>query len=117
MPAGAGMTFSTASAFIRMMGSDDAQAQEGFCMSEHKAKFLDCTGAAAPKLNLWPAVMISREEIEAEVERLASLAPPAGGRRASLIVHPFAEAPGLGLAPGIRVTLNVLKPGEQTKPI
>ena len=44
-------------------------------MSEHKAKFLDCTGAAAPKLKLWPAVVISREEIEAEVERLTHLSP------------------------------------------
>src|SRR5262249_56485453 len=69
------------------------------------------------KLNLWPAVVISREEIEAEVERLTSLAPPATGRRTSLIVHPYAEEPGLGLAPSIRVALNVLKPGEQTKPI
>src|SRR5215813_14950677 len=86
-------------------------------MSAHKAKFLDRTGATAPKLNLWPAVVIPREEIEAEVERLASLAPPATGRRTSLIVHPYAEEPGLGLAPGIRVALNVLKPGEQTKPI
>jgi gentisate 1,2-dioxygenase len=82
-----------------------------------KAKFLDCTGASAPKLNLWPAVVISGEEIGAEIERLVSLSPPASGRRASLIVHPYAEEPGLGLAPGIRVALNVLKPGEQTQPI
>jgi gentisate 1,2-dioxygenase len=32
-------------------------------------------------------------------------------------VHPNATEPGLGLAPGIRVTLNVLKPGERTRPI
>lgn len=86
-------------------------------MNEHKAKFLDCTGTSAPKLNLWPAVVISREEIEAEVGRLTSLSPPATGRRTSLIVRPFAEEPGLGLAPSIRVALTVLKPGEQTQPI
>jgi len=86
-------------------------------MSEQKVKFIDRSGTPAPKLNLWPAVVISREEIEAEVERLTSLSPPATGRRTSLIVHPYAEEPGLGLAPSIRVALNVLKPGEQTKPI
>jgi len=83
------------------------QAEEDFSMSE-KAKFLDCTGASAPKLNLWPAVVISGEEIEAEIERLASLSPPASGRRASLIVHPYAEEPGLGLPPasGWRLTCS-----------
>jgi gentisate 1,2-dioxygenase len=86
-------------------------------MSEHKAKFLDCTDIAAPQLNLWPAVVIPKADIEAEVERLANIPAPTTGRRTSLIVHPCAEEPGLGLAPGIRVTLNVLKPGEQTKPI
>lgn len=86
-------------------------------MSEVKAKFVDQTGAAAPKLDLWPAVVIPREDIEAEVARLASLPAPANGRRSSLVVHPRAEAPGLGLLPGIRVTINVLRPGEETKPI
>ena len=39
----------------------------------------------------------SKEEIEAEVSRLASLPPPANGRRRSLIVHP--NDTGTGLAP------------------
>jgi gentisate 1,2-dioxygenase len=34
-----------------------------------------------------------------------------------LIVHPSAQAPGLGLAPGITVSLDVLLPGEGTLPI
>jgi len=72
--------------------------------------------AVAP-LDLWPALVIPRAEIEAEVDRLARLAPPADGRRHSLVVHPRASAPGLGLAPGIRVTLEVLLPGEKTRPI
>ena len=80
-------------------------------------KFVDRSGASAPKLNLWPSVLISKEDIEAEVTRLADSLAPANGRRASLIVHPNAREPGLGLAPGIRVTLNVLRPGEQTQPI
>ena len=86
-------------------------------MDTQNGKFVDCSGASAPKLNLWPSILISKEDIEAEVARLADGSTPANGRRASQIVHPNAREPGLGLAPGIRVTLNVLRPGEQTQPI
>ena len=86
-------------------------------MSDRKAEFRDCTGAPAPELELWPAVVIPKRDIEAEIERLAQLPAPPNGRRMSLIVHPHATEPGLGLAPGIRVTLNVLKPDERTRPI
>jgi gentisate 1,2-dioxygenase len=51
------------------------------------------------------------------VQRLAGLPFPANGRRSSLIVHPNAQPPGLGLAPGIRVSIDVLLPGERTQPI
>lgn len=80
--------------------------------------FADITGAPAPAFGGWwePAV-ISRAEIEAEVARLGALPAPANGRRESLIVHPRASAPGRGLAPGIRVTLSVLLPGESTEPV
>jgi gentisate 1,2-dioxygenase len=80
-------------------------------------KFVDCSGASEPKLNLWPSVLISKEDIEAEVTWLADSPAPANGRRTSLIVHPNAREPGFGLAPGIRVTLSVLRPGEQTQSI
>lgn len=66
--------------------------------------------------SFWPPHIITREEIDAEVERLASI-DPRDGRRESLIVHPAATAPGYGLAPGIRVTLSVLLPGERTPPV
>ena len=82
-----------------------------------EAQFLDRSGAAAPPLALWPALVVPRTAIEAEVERLAALPAPANGRRSALIVHPRAQEPGLGLAPGIRVSLNVLRPGETTRPI
>ena len=64
----------------------------------------------------WEPVVFTAEEIDAEAERLASLPAPAGGRRQSLFAHPRSSAPGLGLLPGIRVTLSVLKPGERTAP-
>ncbi len=65
----------------------------------------------------WPALIVTREQIEAEIERLASVARPADGQRRSLVVHPRATRPGLGLAPGIRVALEVLLPGEETEPV
>src|SRR5713226_6713255 len=85
--------------------------------SETPAKFVDCTGVAAPKLDLWPAIVIPKAAIEAEIETLARLPAPQNGRRSALIVHPYSKPPGLGLAPGIQVSINVLQPGERTKPI
>ncbi len=86
-------------------------------MSEGVARFVDRTGFTARPIDLWPPVVIPKERIEEEVRRLAGLPAPANGRRAALIVHPFAQEPGLGLAPGIQVSLNVLLPGERTAPI
>lgn len=86
-------------------------------MTEQKARFIDRTGTAALLPELWPALVIPKADIDAEIERLAGLPPPANGRRTSLVVHPSAQEPGLGLAPGIRVAIDVLNPGEQTQPI
>ncbi|MFQ6016971.1 MAG: cupin domain-containing protein [Kiloniellaceae bacterium] len=84
-------------------------------MTEQAQYFIDRTGVRRDRpLDLWPSVVIPKEQIETEIERLADLPKPANGRRESLIVHPRASEPGLGLAPGIRVTLSVLKPGEKT---
>jgi gentisate 1,2-dioxygenase len=78
--------------------------------------FVDRTGAAEPKLELIPAVIIPKEAIDQEVERLASLPAPANGRRVSRIVNPVTGV-GDGLAPGVAVSISVLKPGEHTAPI
>ena len=77
--------------------------------------FRDQTGATPKDLDLWPPVVITKEEIDAEIERLASLPVPANGRRRALIVHPRNKLSN-GLAPGIQVALDVLKPGERTVP-
>jgi gentisate 1,2-dioxygenase len=78
----------------------------------------DISGAkASDGLDLWEPVTVTGEAINAEVERLASIPRPENGRRESLLFHPRAEKLGKGLAPGIRVTLSVLKPGESTAPI
>jgi len=76
--------------------------------------FVDVSGAAPRQQNMWPSIVIHKEEIDAEIARLIDIARPANGRRASRIVHPQARAPGLGLAPGTDVTINVVNPGEQT---
>lgn len=83
-------------------------------MTEEGVRFVDTSGEESRPLDLWPAVIITKEQIEAEAQRLASLPRPGNGRRQSIIAHPLATEPGLGLAPGIRVTLEVLLPGERT---
>src|SRR5688500_15652468 len=76
--------------------------------------FVDRTGEAPRPVEWWDPLVIPREDIEGEIERLASLPRPDDGRRRSVIAHPMAEEPGLGLAPGIEVALEVLLPGEET---
>jgi len=78
---------------------------------------VDISGAAPREQEMWPSIVIPRAAIEGEIARLADQPRPANGRRAALIVHPLAKGPGLGLAPRIDVTVNVLKPGEATAPL
>ena len=76
--------------------------------------FVDVSGAAPREQNKWPSIVIPKEAIDLEIARLIDAPRPDNGRRASLIVHPQATAPGLGLAPGTDVTINVVNPGERT---
>src|SRR5690606_8514686 len=76
--------------------------------------FVDVSGAAARPQHQWDPVLIPKEDIDREIERLIAAPRPANGRRASLIVHPAASGPGLGLTPGTDVTINVVNPGETT---
>jgi gentisate 1,2-dioxygenase len=80
------------------------------------AGFADVSGEAAPPNHPWSPVIITKAQIDAEIERLADAPRPDDGRRRSLIVHPAALPQAPGLAPGIQVALNVLKPGERTRP-
>jgi len=79
-------------------------------------EFADRTGAPAERVQLITPVVVPKDAIEEEIERLASLPAPANGRRVSSIVNP-ATGVGSGFAPGISVSISVLKPGERTKPI
>ena len=76
--------------------------------------FIDVSGAAPREQDKWPSIVIPKEAIDLEIARLIDAPKPDNGRRASLIVHPNARAPGLGLAPGTDVTINVVNPGERT---
>ena len=81
--------------------------------------FMDRSGWTPEELDLWEPIKISKEEIDEEIDRLASQPRPSNGRRHSLIVHPRWQELGVGpgLNPGVRVTLEVLLPGEETTPI
>src|SRR5260221_6686846 len=78
-------------------------------------RFIDRSGAPPTALDLWPSIVIPKETIEGEVERVARLPRPANGRRRALIAPPRGDA-GNGLAPGIEVALDVLLRGERTVP-
>jgi gentisate 1,2-dioxygenase len=82
-----------------------------------KFRFVDVSAAAARPQELWPSIIVPKEAIDAEIERLASSALPASGRRAAAVDHPMNRAPVPALAPGIDVTIHVLKPGEHSAPI
>ena len=85
-----------------------------------KAIFVNATGQPAPKLeDLWPSIsiVVPKEDIDAEMARLADVPRPADGRRRSLIVHPLSPGGRAGPGPGIQLSLEVLRPGERTTPI
>jgi gentisate 1,2-dioxygenase len=85
-------------------------------MEQNDFQFVDRTGLPVEPVKLIAPVVIPKEAIEAEVERLASLPAPANGRRVSMVLNPHTGV-GNGFTPGTAVSLSVLKPGEQTKPI
>ena len=85
-------------------------------MQQENFTFVDRTGAPSKPAPLMSPIVVSREAIEAEVERLAGLPAPSNGRRVSYVVNPAAGA-GDAFAPGIAVSISVLKAGERTTPI
>lgn len=80
------------------------------------ASFVDFTGTPPRDNHYWSPILIKSAQIDAEIERLANLPKPANGRRSSIVAHPDAPKDIPSLAPGIRVTIDVLLPGERTEP-
>ena len=81
------------------------------------ARFIDDLETPQNRVVPWPALLVRRAEIEAQVERLAALPWPVGGRRRVLISHPDAPGDAPGFTPSIRVALEVLLPGERSTPL
>lgn len=80
-------------------------------------RFTDISERAPRKQEFWPTLIVPRAAIDAEIERLASIARPSTGRRSSAISHPSNTGPVPAFAPGIDVTIEVLKPGEESLPV
>jgi gentisate 1,2-dioxygenase len=80
-------------------------------------KFHDVSDAGPRKQELWPTLIVPRASIDAEIERLASVTRPSSGHRATAIEHPSNTGPVPAFAPGIDVTIEVLKPGEESLPV
>lgn len=79
--------------------------------------FVDMSERKPRKQDKWPSIIVPRAAIDGEIERLASIARPGSGRRSSAVDHPSNTGPAPAFAPGIDVTIEVLKPGEETPPI
>lgn len=79
--------------------------------------FNDVSERAPRKQDLWPSLIVPRVAIDSEIERLASITHPETGRRSSTVNHPSNTGPVPAFAPGIDVTIEVLKPGEESAPI
>ncbi|CAN5783226.1 cupin domain-containing protein [soil metagenome] len=85
-------------------------------MTDHS--FTDVSGrAAVGEPDYWNPVIFRGAEIDAEIERLCSIERPSEGRRSSVFTHPRSPVGSPSLAPGIRVSLDVLLPGESTTAI
>ncbi len=80
-------------------------------------RFVDVGGVEPRVQQKWPSIIVPRRAIDEQIERLADAALPACGRRAAAIEHPSNTHPVPCFAPGIDVTLHVVKPGETTPPI
>lgn len=78
-----------------------------------KAVFVDQSGRRPNEYRPLRPLLISKAEIDAEIARLAE--QPFRGSRRVEIVNP-ALMPVGGLYPAVTVSINVLLPGEQTKP-
>jgi len=82
-----------------------------------KGRFVEAPTPKAIRQSQWEPAVFRSGEIDEEIGRLAASVAPDDGRREAIFAHPSSSTPGIGLAPGIRVTLCVLEPGERTAPI
>jgi gentisate 1,2-dioxygenase len=81
------------------------------------ARFVDDIEPTHGEFPPWPALLVTRAEIDEQIDRLASLQLPEGGRRRVLISHPDAPSNIPGFTPSVRVALEALLPGERSAPV
>ncbi len=60
----------------------------------------------------WPPLLVTRAQIEAEIERLVDLDCGPNARRACEIAHPRSLDTRVAVTPGLSVSINVVRPGE-----
>lgn len=78
------------------------------------SRFRELSAEVAPSYpKPWPAMIVARAEIAAEIERLLDAERKPNARRASDIVHPSSLDSGPAVTPGLSITINVVRPGEQ----
>lgn len=76
--------------------------------------FLDRSGKPSRRPQIWEPLLVTKEAIDAEIDRLAALPLPANGKRSSVIVHPASRTAN-SFTPGTSVGIDVLLPGEATQ--
>ncbi len=74
--------------------------------------FIDIEGDTSERSQPWMPLLVPRVAIEDAVARLLDKPGAAGQRRGAEIVHPRALTFGRGIAPGLAISVNVLRPGE-----
>lgn len=90
-----------------------------------EARLIDRSGRQTPEskrwgdhnLEMWEPLVIPKARMEAEMKRLADLPHPNNGVRRTRFVHPRSDDKSLAFAPGIDVSMDVLLPGESTRPV
>lgn len=63
----------------------------------------------------WSPLLVPRAAIEQKINDLLDKEMAPGLHRASEVVHPRAREFGHGIAPGLSISINVLRPGESLK--
>lgn len=82
----------------------------------NRASFNIMDNASAMQPSQWDPLLVPKEQIDREIQRLLDVPIPANVMRASSIEHPSAPSAFPSLTPGTRVMVQVLKPGERTVP-
>ena len=78
-----------------------------------RAEFVDQSGRTPSTYRPLKPLIVTKAEIDAEIERLAAM--PFRGSRRSEIVNPALRQSG-SMYPAVTISLNVLLPGERTVP-